>query len=187
MHAAGFKWLALNVGDGHRWDDWRPVIDRARALNVVVMPWARCRTLTQCWDLLDEADLVSFQAILNVEDEFKQEVDPGLLAGVITDFPDLKVGISTVAWLYNDVDYSPLAGYPVLLQIFPADNGWDPSELEQKTKDCVAHARDKGFTYVGATVQTYAGAEPGWYGYLSGAKSLYTGDDVGAGNWEAWK
>ena len=46
----------MNIGDGHKWNDWRTVIDRARALSVVVMPWARCRTLTQCWELLDQAD-----------------------------------------------------------------------------------------------------------------------------------
>lgn len=186
-HAAGFDWFALNIGDGHTWEDWRIVIDRARALNVVVMPWKRCRTLTECWELLDRADMVSFHAILNIEDEFKDVLEPAQVAKLIIDFPDLKVGISTVAWLFNDVDFSPLKSYPALLQIFPTDNGWDPDELEQRQADCVTHARDKGFTYVGATLQTYGGAKPEWYGYHKGTRSLYTGDDAGAGNWEAWK
>lgn len=186
MKAAGMEWLALNVGDGQEWNDWRTVIDRARPLGVVVIPWARCLTLTQCYDLLDLADLVAFHAILNIEDEFKDSVSPAKVAEIVADFPDVQVGISTVAWLYNDVDYSPLEKLPVLLQVFPADNGWSPDQIEQRQSDCVQHARDQGFTYVGVTLQTYAGAEPGWYGYLKGARSLYTGDDVGAGNWGAW-
>jgi len=37
------------------------------------------------------------------------------------------------------------------------------------------------------TCQTYAGAQPSWYAYQGATpRSLYTGDDVGAGNWSAW-
>lgn len=187
MKAAGIRWLAVNIGDGQRWNDWRVVIERARALEVDVFPWARCRTLVECWNLLDTADLVSFKAILNIEDEFESVCAPDKVAGVVADFPELDVGISSVAWLYNDVDFKPLAKLPMLLQIFPADNRWEPSELEAKQADCVKHARDHGFTYVGVTFQAYGAAEPSWYAYHEGVRSYYSGDDVGAGNWSTWQ
>lgn len=185
MKAAGMKWLALNVGDGQHWADWQVVIDRARANDVQVYPWMRCRTLQDCWDLLDHADMVSTWGILNLEDELKDGVSPAAVAGLLDDF-DVEVGISSVAWLYNDVDFSPLAELPMLLQVFAQDNRWEPAELERKQRDCVTHARDKGFTYVGVTFQTYGEAEPDWYVYHDGTRSYFTGDDIGAGQWEAW-
>lgn len=153
-----------------------------------VFPWARCYTLDDVSRLLELADDVAFRAILNVEDEFQNDVEPGMLAETI-EAADVKldeVAISSVAWLYNDVDFSPLAEYPMLLQLFPTDMRRAPADLEQIQADCVAHARDKGFTYVGVTFQTYGAAEPEWYAYYEGTRSLYTGDDVGAGNWGAW-
>ena len=183
---AGYEWLALNVGDGQKWDDWRTVIDRARDESVVALPWARCRTLAEVEDLLDMADLVSFHCILNIEDEFKTVLEPWRIAPAIADVPELQVGISSVAWLYNDVDFRPLGKLPMLLQLFPADNRWMPDELPEKQADCVRHAREHGFTYVGVTLQTYGTAQPGWYGYWKGVRSLYTGDDVGSGNWGEW-
>lgn len=186
MKVAGIKWLALNLGDDHGWDDWRIVIERARAIDVVVMPWARCRTIEDCYSLLDTADLVSFHAILNLEDELKDELTPARVSELIRDF-DVEVGISTVGWLYNSVDYLPLAGYPVLLQLFPTDMRRDPADLEQIQAECVFHAHAKGFTYTGITAQTYGDAVPEWYAYMNGGtRSFYTGDDIGAGNWSKW-
>lgn len=186
MKAAGMSWLALNIGDGQAWNDWRIVIDRARAIGVDVFPWARCRTLAECYDLLDQADLVGFRALLNLEDELETVCPPAKVAEILADFPELEVGISSVAWLYNDVDFTPFASLPVLLQIFPQDNRWEPAEIELRQQECVKHARAKGFTYVGVTVQAYGGAKPEWYGYIEGTFSIFTGDDVGAGNWAAW-
>jgi len=187
-------WLALNLGDGHVWDDWNVVIQRARALGVRLIPWARCRTLQECYDLLDDADLVGFRAILNIEDEFERgpggtpaPCPPDKVREVMDDFPNVAVSFSTGAWLMNDVVYTPIAHRPVLLQLFPTDMKRDPSELPQIELDCRKHARDKGFRYIAITCQTYAGAQPGWYAYQgSTPRSLYTGDDVGAGNWAAW-
>jgi hypothetical protein len=131
--------------------------------------------------------LGSRRCILNIEDEFKADLPPSLVASRVAQYEIADVAISTVAWLYNDVDYRPLTHLPVLLQIFPQDNRWDPSELEQRQADCVRHAREKGFRYVGVTFQAYGGAQPEWYAYHRGPRSLYAGDDVGAGRWEAWR
>lgn len=89
-------------------------------------------------------------------------------------------------WLPNSPVYDALNQYPALLQIFPADLGWKIEDIAVKTAGCVEHARDKGFTYAGVTYQTYAGAQPSWYD-LRGTYSLYTGDNVSAGEWSKWK
>jgi hypothetical protein len=190
MAAAGMKWLTVNVGDGLHWDDWRVVRERALPVGVEVFPWKRCRTVADCHDLLELADLFASRVILNIEDEFKDVLPPSLVASLLRDYTlqasALDVGISTVGWVYNSVDYEPLGDYPVLLQLFAADMRRDPAELEQIQADCVAHARDKGFTYVGVTFQTYGDAEPGWYAYHKGTRSYYTSDDIGGGQWGPW-
>ena len=190
MAAAGMKWLAFNVGDGQHWDDWRIVRERARDANVEVLPWARCRTLADCHDLLETADVFASKCLLNIEDEFKDVLPPFRVAELLSDYTmqsrGLDVGISTVGWVYNSVDYLPLANYPALLQLFPTDMRLDPADLEEIQAQCVAHARDKGFTYVGVTIQAYGGAKPEWYGYIDGTFSIFAGDDVGSSNWAAW-
>jgi hypothetical protein len=202
MHAAGMTWLALNLGDGHTWDDWRVVVTRARARAVQVIPWARCRTLAELEALLTEADLRGFRAIANIEDEFERDGDhgpapmpPAKVREVIDDYPDLAVSFSTGGWLMNDVDYAPIAHRPVLLQVFAQDLKRPPAELPKVTADCIAHAHDKGFKHVGVTCQAYGEegvgygrAEAEWYSFLGlKPRSIYTGDDVGAGNWPSWQ
>lgn len=194
MKAAGITWLTLNIGDGQSWAEWYTVITRAKALGMGVFPWARCRTLAECRLLLEAADLVGNRGILNIEDEFERAPGggpapcaPDKVREVIDEYPGVAVSFSTGAWLMNAVDYTPIAHRPVLLQLFPTDMNRSPTELPQLEIDCRAHARAKGFRYIGITCQTYATAQPSWYAYMgTRPRSLYTGDDIGAGNWAAW-
>lgn len=185
MKNAGMRWLALNVGD-HSWESWRVVVDRARAISLTVIPWARCYTIEQIDRLLSIASDVSFQAIVNVEDEFKSTLSPDDVAKRIAFYDDVDSAISTPAWLYNDVDYRALSQTPFLLQLFASDMRREPRELEQIQKDCCLHAREKGIENVGVTFQTYFPAQPEWYSYWSGVRSYFTGDDIGQGSWSKW-
>lgn len=181
------EWVAVNVGDGHRWDDWRITIDNARASGVLVFPWMRCLTYDDVERLLATSDLVAFQSIVNIEDEFQGAIDPRVLANLLKAYDaELDVAISTVGWVYNNVDYSPLSGIPFLLQLFPTDMRRDPSEFEQIQKDCCLHARERGVVHCGVTYQTYGDAKPEWWSYWKGARSYYTGDDIGKGGWDEW-
>src|SRR4029077_5712954 len=134
------------------------------AARVAVLPWARVRTLTELHELMETADVFSSRVIVNIEDEFKDVLPPARVTALLSDYTfqsyALDVAISTPGWLYNDVDYHALQDYPALLQLFPQDMRRDPAELEQIQADCVKHARDKGFVYVGVTCQTYGAAEP---------------------------
>lgn len=98
------------------------------------------------------------------------------------------VGWSTLAWLQNDLNWSVLNRDPALLQIFPQDNRWSVDEIQDKQDDCVAHARDLGFTYVGVTFQTYGDplkAQPDWYD-LRGSHSVFPGNVIAHGEWDNW-
>lgn len=99
---------------------------------------------------------------------------------------DGKTGWSTLAWLQNDVDWTPLTQDPVLLQIFPADNGWPVSEIGPRMGDCVAHARAEGFTFVGVTYQAYGNATPAWYDVESFQHSTFPGNVIAHGQWGSW-
>ena len=186
MKTAGMDWLAMNIGDGQTWEDWKTVVDRCYQNSVVPIPWARCRTLVDLTSLMWEAEQVSFNVIANLEDELKDVLPPNKVAATFSMFDQMNIALSCPGWLYNDINYGALGRLPVLLQIFPQDAHWSFDQLEGKQDDCVEHARAKGFTWVGVTYQTYGGALPAWYSFNQGTRSYFTGDDIGAGNWEAW-
>jgi hypothetical protein len=125
--------------------------------------------------------------IPNYEDECSS-ISPRSLADWLYGFLNWKgeTGWSTLAWLNNDVDFRPIARDSALLQIFPTDARWPINEIGKKMGDCVWHARDKGFTYVGVTYQTYAGAQPAWYDCASCMHSTYPGNLIGHGQWGDW-
>jgi hypothetical protein len=181
-------WLALNVGDGHSWEEWRQTRDIAARNGVSVYPWERCHDESYLRHLLELAEIHAVQPLPNLEQELDDGTLPAARVGkVCAEYPVTVVGWSLVAWLYADVDFLPLTDRPALLQVFPADNRWTPEELPAKQRDCIRHARRKGFLHVGVTHQTYAGAEPEWYAYHRGPRSLFTGDDMGTGNWARWR
>lgn len=193
MKAAGMQWLALNVRE-HAPAEWDVVRSRADALNMPCKPWARLglpdqgETRDDCLVMLQTiyqaCDAWGENGIPNVETEFERIFPPDELAAEI----DHRIeGLSSVAWLYNAVNFTPVAHLPLLLQIFKTDNRWTVDEIEKRQADCVLHAREKGFTYVGVTFQTYGGAQPSWYAYHSGTRSYFTGDDIGGGQWAPWK
>lgn len=187
MADAGMRWVACNVGDGQEWPAWGTVRARAASAGVVAFPWLRCMTVARLRHVIDVAGSSGCPVvILNIEDEFKSNLTPDVVRAEIDGSGfDGEIGVSTVGWVYNDTDFSPLARLPFLLQVFWEDMRFDPSLMESKQRDCVGHARDKGITYVGVTFMTVR-SQPWWYDYHPGTRSYYTGDDIGGGNWAPW-
>lgn len=72
MKAAGFKWIALNVGD-HVLADWEVVIERSRSANMEVLPWMYLRTPADVERLCGAARIPGFgnRVILNCESELR--------------------------------------------------------------------------------------------------------------------
>ncbi len=199
MAAAGFEWLALNVGD-HDADEWATVRGRAAAADVVCLPWARLgvpdlghttATARAKLELLVEAADAWGDGnpllVANVETEVKPPELGGIIspAEVAEGIGDRPAAVSSEAWTYA-MEWGPLAAYPLLLQVFPADNRWAVEEIAERQEECVRRARAYGFRHVGTTFQAYAGARPEWYDLSGTAWSLYAGDDVGAGSWSGW-
>lgn len=180
----------------------KATISRAHAAGLMVIPWAR---------LADPGseDYHDARRYMNIMAEAATRwnstwILPNLEAEATTTCPpwrakeavelsgwDGKVGWSMQGWLpgtsgggQEGADYTPINSDPVLLQIFPEDLRWTPSEIPGKQADCVWHARvDKGFTHIGVTYQTYR-AFPEWYD-LTGNHSVFTGDAIG-GQWAKW-
>lgn len=192
---ADVEWVGANLE--HPVSRWTDVRLRAERLGVRVIPWVRlCRlkegenfdTIKQRLLLLaDTAEAWDEVLILpNYEDE-ASTYPPWMVADYLDHTLNWRgeAAWSTLGWLQNDLDWTPLAQDPVLLQIFQKDMGWPVDEIAKKQADSVYHAREKGFTYVGVTFQTYAGAQPGWYN-LEGTHSVYPGNLIQHGEWDDW-
>jgi hypothetical protein len=178
-------WFTLNVGDEATWEDWRHVRHIAAGNGVTVYPWARCRNPQGLRDLLQLAWDNGVQPIPNLETELEGTLPPALVGEICAQYPAVDVvGWSCMGWLQNSPDFSPMTHRPVLLQLFATDMRRDPAELPQIQKDCVLHARHKGFKNVGVTYQTYGDATKYWYAYWQGIRSYYTAEDMGS--WDDW-
>lgn len=181
--------MTLNVIDFPP-ESWNKARQAAINQGLIVFPWGAtiADSRTECLKRLDKivATAVAWNTKYVIIDAEK-ELDNGFITSddialALADFPD--AAISTEAWLYFNVDWWPLTEWPVLLQIYPEENRLTPEQIPQFQADCVRHARQRGFLYVGVTFPTYHGSQPTWYN-LSGTYSLYTADDC-QGDYRQW-
>lgn len=189
-------WVALNVGD-YTPEQWDTARARADSFGVRVLPWARLAhvELGQTLDdvisklelLVDTAYEWGSDWILPNYEKECETIPPADVADALKQTGwDRETAWSTESWLPNSVDFSPIYDDPVLLQIFPeAMQGVDPPVSKETIGQYIRHARDKGFTYVGVTLQTYQQAEPSWYP-LDWTHSVYPGNEIHHGEWESW-
>jgi hypothetical protein len=182
MARAGIKVVYLNVGDFPA-ASWDLVRQRAKLLGVLVMPWARCRNALDVINLCNVGKAWGCVSIVvNLEDEAKDVLPPSKVSELLeAHWGPSQVGISTVVWLYNSVNWTPLALDVIMLQYFPAEVPF----YKGKLSDCVWHARQMGVELLHYTYGTYWGADPSWYD-MSLPHSLFTGDTIGVGNWHKW-
>lgn len=188
-------WVAVNLEYSPAL--WAKVRSRASSLGVRVIPWVRLchpnhgedfETIKQRLNLLMTTAVQWGDPIILPNYEVEASTyQPYKVADYLYNDLNWKgdTGWSTLAWLQNDLDWLPLARDPALLQIFQKDAGWPPDEIQDKQDDCVYHARDLGFTYVGVTFQTYADAQSSWYD-LSGCHSVFPGNLIQHGEWDDW-
>jgi hypothetical protein len=186
-------WIGCNLE--YPAEQWKAVRNRAFVRDIKVIPWIRLANQDDSATIVQEklhrlVEAARAWKTDTILPNYENEADR--IAPVEIEFMlkktgwDGNTGFSMQGWLPNDPDYSPLAKYPVLLQIFPSDTRWpkDYGTIKQKMADCVKHARDKGFTYVGVTYQTYDGGSPAWYDCRSYQHSIFTGNLVT--DWDAW-
>lgn len=178
MKASGAKWITFNTGD-FPVSQWTTVIERAKDLGLVVFPWKYLRSVSDILSLINDAHAIgATKVMLNLEVEAETVLPPALVRDVVESQWRGEVGVSTLGWLQNDVDFTPFKKYTVLLQIFPQDMRRDPATLPELTRDCIAHARAHGLVNIGVTFQTYGSAKREWYSFWKWQRSYYTADDM---------
>jgi hypothetical protein len=178
---------------------WSTAISRAQLRNIKVIPWVRLAHVGAGEGLNDvkarldmlvrTARVWNTDTILpNYEDE--ADVIPPNVVKLALDETGWtgNTGWSTQAWLPNGPDFTAMREDAVLLQIFPTDLNWpkDYGIIKKNMGDCVYHARDKGFTYVSVTYQTYDDATPGIFDVDSYMHSVYPGNEIQHGEWPQW-
>jgi hypothetical protein len=138
MKAAGFSWIAINVGD-HAPAEWSLVEERANAAGVIVLPWRRCNTDAHVNELCDLARReYAGRVIVNAE----KELDLGIVsaAGIVTATEGMDAALSTEPVLFGTLAGSPLIEKLVVqLQLFPQEN---PEST--KPRNCRARAFELG-------------------------------------------
>lgn len=175
-------WTACNTGD-HTSEEWSYYVSKAKLANIKVIPWARCRNETDVHRLISIAHLWhSLGLIVNLETEAKDVLTPAQVAAILYGYTG-QVGISTEAWLYNPptVNWKPLNNYTVMLQIFPQE-----AEPGKYPAHCIAHAKELGFEKVTVTYGSHMDGQASWFDLKKPNYSVYTGDDIGVGNWDKW-
>lgn len=187
MKAAGFAGVFCNIGD-HPPEAWETVIrPRAYALNMFCGPWARTAGEGNTWapgkleQLVACADRWDSPLVVNSESEIKSSGDE-ITGQIAEEIGDRDGAVSMEAWLFNppDVDWTPVAHLPMLLQIFPNE-----SPAAEDPDGCKWHAHDCGIHCVYFTYGSYGGLKPSLFD-LASPYSVYTADDCG-GNYEQWR
>ena len=125
MRDAGFGAFFCNIGDYHP-DEWLNVRRRAEEANIVCGPWLRTAdadhkfSLMRLGHLIDVADDWETPLIVNSEAELKGSGDK-LTKIIANHIGDRDGAISMEPRPFWDVDWTPLARFPVLPQKFPAE------------------------------------------------------------------
>lgn len=181
MRAAGFHWIALNLGD-HANEEWELVRERASAASVTTLPWARLQTLAKRLTVSNEVaaerladigrSLYGNRVLFNAEKELDGN-DP-LRVAMETSSVGMDAALSTEPRLFDSLKDTPIVRRMVVqLQMFPQE-----SNTAKDPRWCRAHA----YSYGCARVDFMHGMhdlKPGAFAPLQSPYSVYTADDCG--------
>lgn len=184
MFNAGFKAFFCNIGD-YPPEEWEPIRDRALAIGMVCGPWLRTAGADHKFSrdrlrfLIDVADMWDSPLIVNSETELKNSGD-ALTSLIAFNLGDRDAAISMEIRPFWDVDWTPLAKYPILPQKFPA---------EQAIKDTDTMIRENwwnhGMKCVVITYGSYHGMQAVDFERLE-PFGVYTADDC-QNNFMPWQ
>lgn len=177
MKAAGFEWVALNIGD-HNEDEWALIVQRAQAAGVAALPWRQCFNDEQVISLCQAAKArYNSKVIVNAE----KPLDLGQVS--IETIRDSTAGmdacISTEPWLFDSIAWSRINHHIIELQLFPQENN-----VSKDPRNCRAHA----FSIGALKVKFQYGIHellPESFPPRKSVYSVYTADDAGQ-NYARW-
>jgi hypothetical protein len=183
MKSAGFGAIFCNVGD-YALGEWEPVRARAVSAGLACGPWLRTADANNAFDperlgfLLDVADHWQAPLIVNSESELKGSGDE-ITSFIAEEVANRDAAISVECWPFANVHWYPLAAYPFLPQIFPAE-----APAAEDPEACRAQWFAYGVKCVVDTYGAYGGQTPGLYPRLT-PYGVYAADDT-ADNYQAW-
>lgn len=197
MKAAGFQGAFGNVIDypPEAWDVHRA---RARQWGMFFGPWGRTGHPPPVGTGFerDKAEkIISIGRhwggpyVLNCEKEIDNSGNT--ITGYITSMVGIDdCALSTEAWPFGNVDWSPVAHLPVLPQIFPQDWWGQPPKMVElvmsRAEASKSEWHKRGIKCVYYTFGTYGNYTPANF-ELVAPYSLYTADAIGATNYANWK
>lgn len=173
--AQGITWLLAN---SEYYGDWELVKQRCAMHGVRFGYWFHCRDAAQVRMLLGicRAENVPLCG-LNVEAELETSLTPRILRQTIKESGyDGHISLIVYGWVQNDVDLTPVADLPIILEMFPQD----APELyypRDKWEVCRKHALQLGAHFPMQMSGAYGGAVPAWYDLSVKPTHLYTLDD----------
>jgi hypothetical protein len=174
MKDAGYGMVACNVQKEIPPGRWDLVRGRAANAGVISVPWCYIWNLEDLQRLISIADQWGVPPLVNVE----KQLDLGVFStqDIANMLQNRDAAFSTEAWLYGAVDWSPIAHWPMMLQIFPLE-----SQSAKDPEGCRVHAHASGFSCVMMTYGTYdvndVYPQPDWYD-LRTPFQIYTADDL---------
>ena len=183
MKYAGFEAIFCNIGD-HQPSEWAEIRLRARTLGVECGPWLRTAEGNNQFSaerlryLISTADSWEAPLIVNSESELKGS-DWHLTTLIASELGNRDAAISMECWPFANVDWTPLAKYPILPQIFPQE-----AEAARNPAACRSKWYEYGVKCVVFTFGAYGGQRPSDYSRLS-PYGVYSADDCG-GNYVPW-
>jgi len=174
MKDAGFGIIALNVQKEINPARWDLVRGRAASAEMIVVPWCYIWTMEDVQRCISVSDQWGTYPLLNPEKQLDERVFTCEEMEIALGNRD--AAFSSICWLYNDIDFSPIARWPMMLQIFPLE-----VPAAKDVEGCRKHAYDKGLKCVLNTYGTYDVNDvfptPGMYD-LKTPYQLYTADDM---------
>lgn len=184
MAAAGFSAIFVNIRD-YPENRWTTIRQRAEQAGMLCGPWGRTAKGPddKIWApevlelVLDTGDRWGMPSVPNCE----SEID--FSGATITTFIRQAIGtrnaaVSTLARPMQAVDWHPLRDIPILAQLFVESHQTDPENVKGEW-----HAA--GIECLLGTLGAYGGRHPSDYP-LDAPYSVYTADDVAAGNFKRW-
>lgn len=188
MYAAGFRWVALNVGD-HDNSEWDLVRARAAAAGMIVMPWGRVTSVAGRYNLSLEAATAylcrlgkqEYNNLVIVNAEKELDDNTPLRLAIEQETIGMDAALSTEPWLFASLANTPCVKRLVVqLQLFPQEE----HVVSSDPRSC----KSRAYTFGATKVHFMPGVhelQPNVFPPLQHTHSIYTADDCSS-NYAVW-
>lgn len=172
-----FGAIAINVGD-HALADWATIRTRAEAVGIVVVPWARTRTVSDVSRLCRIARTMPARAVcVDAEAELLDGRLP--TSWIVNEASGLELCVTTEPWT-GELNCAELGHCELQLQLFPQE-----TLVAAKSRELRAHAYEHGAHRVHFMLGVHGDLDPRRFPPIVPGTWIYTLDDCFY-EWEQW-